>query len=173
MTESRYTPELADLILDRVSSGEPLRQVCREDGMPAESSVRQWVRDDRDGLAAKDHQARASQIDCWADEILTISYRDDIDPADKRVITENLRWLLSKLAPQRYGDRLLVAGDQANPIQHLHQQVSLNELTDEQLDALEAFAKSMLVEQRSADEPHERRRSVYQPTRQRSSDEVA
>ena len=150
MPETRYTPELADVILDRMSNGMALRQVCRDEGMPAESSVRQWVRDDRDGFAVKYNQARAMQIDCWADEILAVAYRSDLDPGDKRVITENLRWLLSKLAPQRYGDRLLVAGDPANPIQHLHHQVSLNELSNEQVDALEAFAHCMLIEQKPA-----------------------
>jgi hypothetical protein len=105
MTDSRYTPELAAEICKRVSEGSPLRQVCRDDDIAVlESSVRQWVRDDRNGFAPQFAQARSMQIDCWADEILTVAYREDLDPADKRVITENLRWLLSKLAPTRYGD---------------------------------------------------------------------
>jgi len=54
--DSRYTPELMAAILHRVSNGETLRRVCRDVGLP-ESTFRTWVRD-RDGLAAKYHQAR-------------------------------------------------------------------------------------------------------------------
>jgi hypothetical protein len=86
------------------------------------------------------------QIDCWADEILTVAYREDLDPADKRVITENLRWLLSKLAPTRYGERLLLAGDPANPIQLLHKQASVDVLSADALEALDVFCTSMLIE---------------------------
>ena len=89
MPETRYTPELADVILDRMSNGMALRQVCRDEGMPAESSVRQWVRDDRDGFAVKYNQARAMQIDCWADEILAVAYRSDLDPGDTAKIVED------------------------------------------------------------------------------------
>jgi hypothetical protein len=42
--------------------------------------------------------------------------------------------------PKRYGDRLLVAGEAENPLQVMHSQVSLDNLTPEQLDMLERFA---------------------------------
>ena len=152
MTDSRYTPELAAEICKRVSEGSPLRQVCRDDDIAvSESSVRQWVRDDRNGFAALYAQARAMQIDCWSDEIVTVAYRLDLDAADKRMITENLRWLLSKLAPTKYGDRLLVAGDPANPIQHLHKAVSIEALSATQLDAIELFADRMLIMHKPGD----------------------
>ena len=138
MTESRYTPELVESILHRLSNGDTLRSICRDEGIP-ESSFRTWVHTDRDGLGARYARARALQIDCLADEVLTVAYRSDLDPAERRVITENLRWLLSKLRPERFGDRLLVAGDPENPIQHLHTQINLAELSPDALDALEHF----------------------------------
>jgi hypothetical protein len=146
VTDSRYTPELADDILRHVSEGEPLRQVCRDKSVP-ESTVRQWARDDRDGFAAKYEAARRMQVDAWADEIVLIANREDLDANDKRVRIDTLKWLCSKLVPRRYGDRLLMAGDPENPIQHLHQQVSLTELTDDQLDALQKFTESLMAQQ--------------------------
>jgi hypothetical protein len=117
------------------------------DAAPAHRlGARQWVRDDRNGFAPQYAQARSMQIDCWADEILTVAYREDLDPADKRVITENLRWLLSKLAPTRYGERLLLAGDPANPIQLLHKQAPVDVLSADALEALDVFCTSMLIE---------------------------
>src|SRR5690242_11389916 len=62
MTESRYTRELANSILERVSNGDSVRQASRSLAIP-EASFRQWVRDDRDGLALRYAQARALQID--------------------------------------------------------------------------------------------------------------
>jgi hypothetical protein len=37
-----YTPELAELILDELSRGRTLAEVCRDPDMPAESTVRLW-----------------------------------------------------------------------------------------------------------------------------------
>jgi hypothetical protein len=52
-----HTAELAQHILDQLSSGRSLRAVCRDDGMPALNTVLKWVRDDRDGFAARYRQA--------------------------------------------------------------------------------------------------------------------
>jgi hypothetical protein len=112
--------------------------------MPPESSVRQWARDDRNGFAAQYQAARTMQVESWADEIIITGNRDDLEPHDKRVRCDNLKWLMSKLAPKRYGERLLVAGDAENPIQHLHAQVSLSGLTDDQIDALDRFTQSLI-----------------------------
>src|ERR1700747_1629125 len=125
MTETRYTPELAADILRCVSEGTPLRQVRREKGLP-ESTARGWFRDDRDGLAAKYEAARRMQVDAWADEIVLLANREDLDAHDKRVRIDTLKWLCSKLVPRRYGDRLLVAGEAESPLQVLHKQVRLN-----------------------------------------------
>jgi hypothetical protein len=51
---------------------------------------------------------------------------------------------MSKLGPRRYGERLLVAGEIENPVRVLHQHVSLDQLSRDQLDALEAFAQSLV-----------------------------
>src|SRR4051812_18144037 len=82
------------------------------------------------------------------------AYDRSIEPADKRGITENIRWLLSKTAPTRFGERLLVAGDQESPIRHLHESVDagLAVLSQAQLNALESFAKAM-IETRAGEIP--------------------
>jgi hypothetical protein len=149
MTDSRYTPELAEEILQRMSEGSPLRQVCRDMGL-AESTIRGWHRDDRDGFAARYEAARRMMIDCFADEIVLLANRDDLEPNDKRVRIDTLKWLASKVLPRRYGERLLLAGDATSPIQHLHNQVSLDHLTPDQLDMLERFT-IRLLETRAAE----------------------
>lgn len=130
-----------------MSEGDSLRKICRDNGM-AEATVRQWVRDDREGFAAQYHAARALQVEAWSDQIVEIANREDLDPHDKRVRVDTLKWLMSKLAPRRYGDRLLVAGEAESPLHVIHRQVSLDSLTDEQLDALERFTTALTQERR-------------------------
>ena len=55
---------------------------------------------------------------------------------------------MSKLGPRQYGDRLLVAGEAESPIRILHEQVSLDRLSSEQIDALQDFATAMLQKKR-------------------------
>jgi hypothetical protein len=48
------------------------------------------------------------------------------------------------LAPWRYGERPLVAGDADNPVQVLHNKIDLAALTSDQLNALEKLADSLI-----------------------------
>lgn len=60
---------------------------------------------------AKDRYARAKAkgLEAMADDIVAIADQDDLDPNDKRVRIDTRKWLLSKLAPKQYGDKLDVA----------------------------------------------------------------
>ena len=57
---------------------------------------------------------------------------------------DTLKWLCSKIAPKRYGERLQVAGEAGAPLQVLHRQVSLDSLNPEQLDMFERFTMRLL-----------------------------
>jgi hypothetical protein len=129
-----YSAEVADRILDELMGGRPLVEICSEPDMPAASSVRHWVKDDRDGFAARYRQARDMGWDTISDQILQIvdDRRNDwirrrrgdgtteiiLDP--QRVNRAKLRvkarcWLLSKRLPKIFGDRAdLIAQQQAN-----------------------------------------------------------
>ena len=148
MPENLYTPALADTICKRISEGESLRAICRDPGMPSEGTVRGWAREDRDGFGARYRLARELQLDHWADVIIDIADEGDRDPRDRQVRIEARKWVMSKLGPRRYGDRLLVAGEGENPLRVLHEQVSVERLSSDQLFALEAFATVMVQKQR-------------------------
>jgi hypothetical protein len=145
MTDCLYTRELADEICRRISEGESLRSICRDPGMPSEGAVRGWSREDRDGFAIRFRIARDLQLDCWSDLIVDLADRQDLDPRDRAIRIDTRKWLMSKLAPKRYGERLLHASDPENPIQVLHQQISLDGLMLEQLQALEHFVNAALA----------------------------
>jgi hypothetical protein len=98
MKETGYNAEIADEICRRMAEGESLRSICRTEGYPAESTVRGWAMRDREGFAERYRQARLLQLEAWADEIVEIADRDDLDPQDRRVRVDTRRGLMSKLA---------------------------------------------------------------------------
>lgn len=111
---SDFTQALADQICERLSSGESLRAICRDDDMPPEATVRRWVIDDREGFAAQYTRSRDLGLDAMADEVIEIADAMGRDPADKRIRFDARRWYLSKLAPKRYGDKVALTGGDEN-----------------------------------------------------------
>ncbi len=119
-----YTAKIAGRILDQLSGGRPLAQVCRDPGMPSHATVRQWEKENREGFAARYKRAREIGYHVMADEILAIaddSRNDRIvrrrsdgtteivaNPANvrhSRLRINARRWLLSKALPRHYGKR--------------------------------------------------------------------
>jgi len=112
---SDYTVELAGRILDRLAEGESLNAICKADDMPAESTVRHWAAEDREGFFAKYTRARDIGLDCRADRVVEEA-REARDASLGRLRFDADRWYLSKLAPKRYGDKTVLAGDEDNPL---------------------------------------------------------
>lgn len=112
-----YNQETADEICKRLASGESLRGICRDAGMPSEALVRSWAVDDVNGFAAQYARARETQADSLAEEIIEIADTEE-DPQRARVRVDARKWFASKVAPKRYGDKvdLNVGGQDDNPI---------------------------------------------------------
>lgn len=124
---NRTAPEIKEQILQRLSDGESLRAICETDGFPAESAVRAWAMDDVDGFAS--HYARARELgyERLAEEILSIADTPvtgiktvtkasgpETTEGDmiehRRLQVETRKWMLAKMLPKRYGDKLELAG---------------------------------------------------------------
>lgn len=69
---SLYSPELIERICERLSRGEPLAAICRDEGMPAYRTVKDWQDKMPDVSAAIAH-ARESGEDWIAAECLQIA----------------------------------------------------------------------------------------------------
>jgi hypothetical protein len=145
MIDTLYTREIADEVLARMAEGESVRAICRSPGMPSEGTIRGWAREDRDGFAARYRLARELQLDYWADEIIDLADHGELDPRDRQIRIDTRKWLMSKLGPRRYGERLLVAGESDSPLRVLHERVSVEALAAEQLEAVAALATVMLA----------------------------
>jgi hypothetical protein len=130
---SKYTPELAAEICERLSDGEPLRQICRDDHMPAWTAIYAWAAQDKN-LSERIAQAREQGYDAIAEDLLAIAdtplmgetetssangltiTRQDMLGHRKLQIETRLK-LLAKWNPKKYGDRQILAGDKDNPVE--------------------------------------------------------
>lgn len=103
--------------------------------MPHESTVRLWVTDDRNGFSTQYTRAREAQMDALAEDILEIADGPDADVNRARLRVDTRKWLMSKIAPKRFGDRKTheVSGPDGSPLK-----INVSGMTDEQLAALEA-----------------------------------
>ena len=129
---SKYTPELAAEICQRLSNGEPLRQICRDDHMPAWQKIYEWMARDEE-LSGAIAQAREQGFEALAEEALMIA--DTPVFGQKQVMTdqgtattvedmlghrklqiETRLKLLAKWNPKKYGDKVQVGGDAENPL---------------------------------------------------------
>ena len=107
-----YTPGIRDHICSTVEVSQcGMRKMCNDDpSLPSYSTLTSWLRI-YDDLASQYAAAKRIQVNAMADDIVDISQDDSIDPSDKRIRVDTLKWLLSKLIPRTYGDKLDVTSD--------------------------------------------------------------
>lgn len=131
-----YRADIADAVLRMMACGMTLNQSCKELKL-SPSTVRLWALDDRDGFAAKYARARDLMLDYWADDLIDICDDGTNDWMERRdadgnvvgwqVNGENIqrsrlrvdtrKWTLSKLRPDRYGDKVSV--DHSGKVQNV------------------------------------------------------
>ncbi len=118
---STYNEATADAICERLAMGESLRAICRDDEMPAMSTVFKWLTQ-QEAFAEQYAHAREEQAEALADEIVAIADEADVltkhegeevrlalDPtgvARNRLRVDARKWAASKLKPKKYGDKV-------------------------------------------------------------------
>ena len=112
---STYTEAIATALCDRLAAGESLRAICRDADMPGRQTVADWLTRDAD-FFDRYTRARMVGLDDMADELLEIAdsagtgdgpaARASAEVQRAKLRIDTRRWLLSKLAPQRYGERI-------------------------------------------------------------------
>ena len=123
-----YTDELGTLICELLAEGLSLNAVCKRDDVPvAESTVRSWALNAEHPFSAKYARAREVSFHKMGDDIMDIADATDTDPgqvARDRLRVETRKWMLSKVLPKVYGDKLAIGGDpEAGPVKHIIEHV--------------------------------------------------
>ena len=120
----KYSDSVAAVICARMAEGETLKSICQDSHMPNRSTVYLWTSKNPQ-FSDMYARARESLHEHWADEILTIADDGTTDYVTKvgrngheyeavdqehiqrsRLRVDSRRWLLSKLKPGVYGDRI-------------------------------------------------------------------
>lgn len=130
---SSFKQSIADAICLRMISGESLRSICRDDDMPGATTVFAWLRE-RPEFQKQYARAQLDRADHMAEEILDIAddSRNDTEwrgrdgqeyevansewIARSRVRIDARKWLMGKMNPKKYGDRVALAGDESAPL---------------------------------------------------------
>lgn len=121
---TKYSQELANLICENLAIGQSLRTVCLKEDMPSIATVFNWFKVYPDFLV---QYARATEerSEAMAEDILDIA--DDgtndwmeingRDVPDQEAIqrsklrVEARKWLMSKMKPKKYGDKVDLTSD--------------------------------------------------------------
>ncbi len=108
----KYSEAIVDAVCERIASGDSLREICDEAGMPSKASFYFWLDDPtKTGLLDKYARARQRQADHWAQAILDVAHdarlKDPNELAHARVKIDAYKWTASKLKPKSYGDRVI------------------------------------------------------------------
>lgn len=118
---SIYTQKLADRICEALANGKSLRSVCLEKGIPDMSTIFAWIRTNEE-FSKQYARACEERTEALAEEVIDLS--DDAssvivgnDKSDNaRVSAQKLRvdtrrWIMSKMKPKKYGDKLDLTSD--------------------------------------------------------------
>ena len=118
-----YNQQIADAVCERLAAGESLRKACDAEGAKA-PTILLWA-NEYEAFAEQYAQARARGYLLLADELVEIaddskndSYTDEngnvrVDQevvARSRLRLDTRKWMLSKMLPKVYGDKLELAG---------------------------------------------------------------
>lgn len=117
MAALKNREQLAELVPEYMADGMSMRQSCIKAGLTAQTFLR--AVDDSPALAERYAQARGALLDAMVDQILTLAdapvptlENGATDPGmvrQRQLQIDARRWVLSKLAPSKYGDRLDVS----------------------------------------------------------------
>jgi len=123
---SDYSEELVEEICLRISFGEGLVKICKDEHIPSRSTVMRWLLNNKE-FQDKYAQAREAQADYLLEELLDIAddksgdtYEDakgniKIDHENinrSRLRVDTRKWVIAKLAPKKYGDKVALDPEQ-------------------------------------------------------------
>lgn len=118
-----YSEEIASKVCERIALGEPLRQICRDEGMPSYGAIYDWLEVNTD-FASRFARARVKGFDAIADDAMTIADTPELGVetvkkpdgsvevregdmlGHRKLRIETRLKLLAKWDPRRYGEKL-------------------------------------------------------------------
>jgi hypothetical protein len=151
-----FSEEITSIVCDRLASGESLRSICRDEDMPAITTIMRWLITKEPQFIEFRQQyeiAREIQAETLADELLDIAddgtndwvERFDKDGGDStytlngehvqrsRLRVDTRKWYLSKVLP-KFADKQHI--DHTTKGDKIGDKIDLSKYTDEELRTL-------------------------------------
>lgn len=144
-----YTKELADKICEKLALGLSMRTICKEEDMPAMSSVFKWLRENKD-FSEQYVLAKQEGTDAMSEDLMelgdeAIELAQTVDPKQSSAVvqavklkSDNLKWTMSKLKPKKYGDKLDMTTNGKDLPTPILNNVSINNSNTESSESHEA-----------------------------------
>lgn len=124
-----FTKELGDKICEDLALGISMRSVTKEDWCPSMATIFRWIRENKE-FQEQYARAKEESTDAMSEDLLDIaddSTNDFVDivredgstftKADQeniqraRLRVDTRKWLMSKMKPKKYGDKMDVTSD--------------------------------------------------------------
>ena len=141
--------EVIEKILSLVDDGKSLRQACKEIDFPRKT-FEGWLEADEE-LSAQYARARENRAEKIFEEIITIADRpspttdsgatDSGDVQHRRLQIDARRWMLGKMSPKKYGDKVELS--HSGEIKTTG--FDLSKLSDEELAAMTSIAEKATI----------------------------
>lgn len=149
---TKYTSEdkrrISRQVFNLMEQGVPLGKSCKQIGIP-KGTVQDWIKASEE-LTGQYAIAREALLEHWAEEVATISDEDPMQIVDQngiarydsaavqhqRLRVDSRKWLLSKLKPKQYGDKIVTehSGVDGGPITLAG--LDLKNLSDDELEKM-------------------------------------
>lgn len=123
-----WSQKLADAVCFEIAQGYSLRSVCKNESLPGMTTIFKWLRE-REDFAKQYARATEERTEALAEDILdiaddgsndfmTITKGDVSYEVENKEVTNRSRlrvdtrkWLMSKMKPKKYGDKLDLTSD--------------------------------------------------------------
>ena len=109
-----YKPAIGEKLAGLIADGVPLAEACKQVKIGRRVPY-EWLTTS-DEWAQLYARAREMLAHKYASEVVTIADDQSIPPDSRRVMCDSRKWAAARLLPKVYNDRLIVAGDDANPV---------------------------------------------------------
>ena len=119
---TKYNKKLADKICSLMAEGKSLKSICEQEGMPNASNVFKWLtiyQDFRENYTQAQNdrtEAQLEQLNEIGDTAIELARTTGEKRANAvvqavKLKADNMKWVMSKMKPKKYGDKLDMTTD--------------------------------------------------------------
>ena len=116
MVPLKFSQKIADQVCALLIDGVSLVKICEREGMPSRSTLHKWL-EQRPAFQLAYQQARQIWADTMFSRIWEIADGGSAEDTQRdRLRVDSLKWMLARINPRRYSERLELTGAEGSPL---------------------------------------------------------